>query len=139
MRFGESCGGKAAPLQIERGTLRKTCLAACRYFATERWDFSERVSTTTSPERFELLIPLSGRGRIEWNAQSTAYGPADVWILLLRALGAYQLSARIADKIAAASTFVPDLQKFSTREISPIKAPNRTPCPSRAWYIHSDT
>ncbi len=70
LRFGESRGGKVALAQVQRGPLLATYLSACPYFATERWEFSERVAHTTSAERFELLIPISGRGRIEWDTAS---------------------------------------------------------------------
>jgi mannose-6-phosphate isomerase len=114
LRFGESCGGKAAPLQIQRGPLLKTCLAACAYFATERWDFSERVTSATSAERFELLIPISGRGHIEWDAQSASYGPAEVWILPA-GLGQYQLAPEAPTSLLR--TFVPDLEQYA-RELA---------------------
>jgi mannose-6-phosphate isomerase len=114
MRFGDSCGGKAAPLEIQRGPLLKTILAACRYFATERWDFSERVSAATSPERFELLIVISGQGRIEWETQSASYGPAEIW-MLPAALGAYQLAPE--SPTALLRTFVPDLDQYA-RELA---------------------
>jgi len=110
MRFGDSLGGKAAPLQIQCGPLRKTYLAACRYFATERWEFSERVSAAASPERFELLISISGKGRIEWDAQSASYGPAEVW-MLPAALGAYQLAPESPTSLLR--TFVPDLDHYA--------------------------
>jgi mannose-6-phosphate isomerase len=110
MSFGDSLGGKAAPLQIQCGPLRKTYLAACRYFATELWEFSERVTTATSPERFELLISISGRGRIECDAQSANYGPAEVCILPA-ALGAYQLAPESPTLLLR--TFVPDLDQYA--------------------------
>ncbi len=114
MRFGDSRCGKAAPLEIQRGPLRKTCLAACRYFATERWDFSGRVSAATSPERFELLIVISGQGRIECEAQSASYGPAEAW-LLPAALGDYQLAPESPTSLLR--TFVPDLDQYA-RELA---------------------
>jgi len=114
MRFGDSCGGKAAPLEIQRGPLRKICLAACRYFATERWDFSERISAATSPNRFELLIVISGQGRIECETQSASYGPAEAW-LLPAALGAYQLAPESPTSLLR--TFVPDLDQYA-RELA---------------------
>lgn len=110
MKFGENRGGKAMPAQIRRGPLLKTCLAACRYFAMERWDFSERATASTSPERFELLISLSGRGRIEYGESSAAYGPAEAW-LLPAALGAYRLAPE--SPTALLRTFVPDLDEYA--------------------------
>ena len=110
MQFGEQAGGKLDPLQVRRGPLVETYFAACRYFATERWEFAERVAAVTSPERFELLIVLAGRGRLEWASESAPYGPAEAW-LLPAALGAYQLAPESATKLLR--TYVPDLQEFA--------------------------
>ena len=110
MRFGEHGGGKVDPVQVKQGPLTETYFAACHYFAIEQWEFSERIAAATSPERFELLIPLSGNGRIEWSSESAPYGPAEVW-LLPAALGAYQLTPQSETKVLR--TYVPDLQEFA--------------------------
>jgi mannose-6-phosphate isomerase len=114
MRFGEAGSGEGQGVQVQSGPLLRTYLAACRYFATERWDFSEHVAAATSPKRFELLIPISGRGRIEWAAQSASYAPAEVW-MLPAALGAYHLAPESPTSLLR--TFVPDLQEY-TRELA---------------------
>jgi hypothetical protein len=64
----------------------------------------------TSPKRFELLIPLSGHGHIEWSSESAPYRPAEIW-MLPAALGAYQLTPRSETKVLR--TYVPDLQEFA--------------------------
>lgn len=112
IRFGEQGGGKLEPVQIRRGPLVETYFAACRYFAAERWEFAERVAAVTSPERFELLIVLGGRGRLEWASESAPYAPAEVW-LLPAALRAYQLAPESATTLLR--TYVPDLQEFARR------------------------
>lgn len=111
---GEARGQKAPPVQVQSGPLLRTYLAACRYFATERWNFTERVTAATSPERFELLISISGRGRIEWATQSASYGAAEVW-MLPAALGAYHLAPESPTSLLR--TFVPDLDEYS-RELA---------------------
>ncbi len=65
INFGEQSGGKLEPVRITRGPLKETYFIACRYFATERWEFAERIAAVTHPEHFDLLITLAGRGRIE--------------------------------------------------------------------------
>ena len=100
------------PSGFKQGPLTETYFAACQYFATELWEFSERIAAVTSPKRFELLIPLSGHGQIEWSSESAAYGPAEIW-LLPAALGAYQLSPQTETKMLR--TYVPDLQEFAQR------------------------
>jgi mannose-6-phosphate isomerase len=108
--FGRSRGGPAEPVRIQCGALAKTYLAACAYFATEKWEFSTPVTGATSAERFEILIFISGRGRIESGSESAPYGPAEVW-LLPAALGAYRLIPGSASTLLR--TCVPDLQAFA--------------------------
>jgi mannose-6-phosphate isomerase len=110
MQFDEQAGGKVEPVRVEHGPLTETYFAACQYFATELWEFSERIAAVTSPKRFELLIPLSGHGYIEWSSESAPYRPAEIW-MLPAALGAYQLTPRSETKVLR--TYVPDLQEFA--------------------------
>jgi mannose-6-phosphate isomerase len=112
--FGAQTGRRVVPLQTRRGPLEETFLVACRYFAAEHWEFSERVAAETSPGQFELLIVLAGRGRIAWGAESTAYEPSQAWFLPA-ALGAYQLSPEpdVATKLIR--TYVPNLEEFAQR------------------------
>jgi mannose-6-phosphate isomerase len=90
MRFGKQIGGKIVPAPITRGSLRQTYFAACRYFVTDRWEFGECLTRSASPENFELVIFLEGRGCIRWSNERAAYAPAQVW-LIPAALGSYQL------------------------------------------------
>jgi mannose-6-phosphate isomerase len=128
LRFGDPRGGKTTPVQVRDGSLLKTYIVACRYFATERWDFSEPVAAATSPEHFELLITISGQGRIEWAGRSAPYGPAEVW-LLPAALSSYQLAPDSAT--ALLRTFVPDMDQY-TQELA-SQNPDQ-PAWSRVFY-----
>ena len=91
IRFGEQHGGKIQPARIVRGGVSETFFIACRFFAAEKWEFAERAAATTSPEHFDLLIFLEGRGSIQWGSESVQYAPAQTW-LLPAALGAYHLA-----------------------------------------------
>ena len=108
MNFGEQAGGKLALCVAEHGTLTETFFAACKYFATERWDFSARIGAVTSPERFELLIVLEGSGKIECGHERLEYGAAQAW-LMPAALGAYQLTPN--GRTSMLRTYVPDIMK----------------------------
>ncbi len=112
MQFGEQSGGLCEPVRITRSGVTETLYAACRHFATERWEFSERIAAVTSPEHFDLLIFLSGTGRIEFAEGSEYYGPAQVW-LLPAALGAYQLAPDRPTTLLRA--YVPDLNSLVQR------------------------
>jgi len=115
MQFGEPAaagGGLCDPVRITRGAVTETLYAACRYFATERWEFRERIAAVTSPEHFDLLIFLDGKGHIEFADGAEAFAPAEVW-LLPAALGAYQLAPDSPTTLLRA--FVPDLHGIVQR------------------------
>ena len=108
-RFGEAAAtdaGLCNPARPTHGSVAKTFYAACRYFATERWEFRERVHAETSPERFDLLIFLEGCGWIEFAGGRESFAPAEVW-LLPAALGAYKLVPELSASVLR--TYVPDL------------------------------
>jgi mannose-6-phosphate isomerase len=107
MRFGEQRGGLCDPVRITRGAATETLYAACRYFATERWEFRQRIEAATSSEHFDLLIFLDGQGRIEVAGGAESFAPAQVW-LFPAALGKYRLTPDSATRLLRA--FVPDLQ-----------------------------
>jgi mannose-6-phosphate isomerase len=114
IQFGEQSGGKIEPVRIERGALTETYFATCRYFATEKWEFSERIGGTTSPERFELLIFLEGAGSIDWRGGNRVnYSPAHAW-MIPAALGAYQLTPDVRSSLLR--TYVPSgIGEFARR------------------------
>lgn len=112
MNFQEQSGGRLEPVRITRGPVRETYFIACRYFATEKWEFDSRIASVSSPEHFDLLIVLDGNGRIEWGAESAEYARAQVW-LLPAALGAYHLVP--TRPTALLRTYVPDVNDFVRR------------------------
>jgi mannose-6-phosphate isomerase len=114
LQFGPQRCGKVHGVQVQQGSAKKTYLAACPYFATEIWEFAGAVQVTTNPDRFELLVALEGRGRIQWRSESMPYNPGEAW-MLPAALGQYQLAAPAASKLLR--TYVPDLEQIS-RELA---------------------
>lgn len=90
MRFGEQRGGKVEPVPIERGALTKTFMAACRYFVTEKWEFSESIKAESSLAHFDLLIVLDGSGEILYGSGSERFGSAQVW-MVPAALGKFEI------------------------------------------------
>ena len=64
MRFGEQPGGKIEPVRIERGGVTETYFAACRYFATEKWEFAERVARDHFARAFRSVDFSRRRGSI---------------------------------------------------------------------------
>ncbi len=112
MQFDSQRSGKIEPLCTRQGPLAETFLAACRYFSSELWEFSEGLAAQTHPEQFELLVVLAGRGSIEWGDESAEYDRAQVW-LLPAALGGYQLAPQSDTKLLR--VYVPDLDRFAQR------------------------
>ena len=112
MRFGPQIGGKTNPVHITRGQVKETYYVACRYFATEKWEFTELARGATSSQSFELLIVLSGAGTMEAAGASTDYSSGQVWFLPA-ALGEYQLRAQSPSELLR--TYVPDVLEFASR------------------------
>jgi len=112
INFGEQSGGKLEPVRLTRGPLTETYFIACRYFATEKWEFNERIAAVTRPEHFDLLIVLAGDGRISSGDTAAEYAPAQVW-LLPAVLGAYQLAPQSPTTLLR--TYVPDVNDFVRR------------------------
>ena len=112
MRFGEQSGGRCDPVRITHGAVTETFFVACQHFATERWEFRERIAAVTSSEHFDLLIFLDGKGRVEFDEGAEAYVPAECW-LVPAALGAYQLVPESSTTLLR--TYVPDLHDFVRR------------------------
>ncbi len=112
INFGEQCGGRLEPVRITRGPVKETYYIACRYFATEKWEFAERIAAVTRPEQFDLLIVLAGRGSLVSADALAEYAPAQVW-LLPAALGAYQFVPEAPTTLLR--TYVPDVNDFVRR------------------------
>jgi mannose-6-phosphate isomerase len=104
IRFGEQRGGKVVPATVARDNITKTFFTACRYFATERWQFSAPVFALSCSEHFELWIIIEGAGSIRWSKESTKFAPAQVW-LIPAGLGAFELVSE--SKTSILRTYVP--------------------------------
>ena len=111
MRFGEQHGGKIVPVRITRGAVAETYFVACRYFAAEKWEFAGTMVAETSPEHFDLVVFLEGRGSIQWSGESVEYAPAQTW-LLPAALNSYHLAPR--ERTSLLRAYVPpSLEEFA--------------------------
>jgi mannose-6-phosphate isomerase len=110
IHFGPQRGGKVSGVQIERGRLHKTYLAACAHFATEIWEFAETIDAKTCLDRFEFLVFLAGEGRIHWGSESMPFNPGEAW-MLPAAVGDYQLITQSSTKLLR--SYVPDLEQLS--------------------------
>jgi mannose-6-phosphate isomerase len=91
MRFGRQTCGRLEPVRVERGVVSESYFVACKYFATERWDFAGVAHAVSSLQHFDVLIVLEGNGSIRWGGKSTEYALGQVW-LIPAALGEYELA-----------------------------------------------
>jgi mannose-6-phosphate isomerase len=110
VHFGNPQAGKTAPLTRYRGPLEVSYLAACPYFATERWTFVEPVDAATSEEHFDVLIFLGGQGKIVTGEIEQEYHHGEAWFLPAN-LGDYRLVSAV--ETALLRTYVPDLESLA--------------------------
>jgi mannose-6-phosphate isomerase len=81
--FDHRKGGRVAPVPLPSADdgAKKSLLVACPYFATERWDLSAQHHAKSDPAHFDLLVILSGRGNIQWSANSCSYRQGECWFI----------------------------------------------------------
>ena len=63
-RFDGTRSGKIPPLPLHSPDANKHLLAACEFFATERWDCDRTTPIEGDAREFQLIIILSGRGEL---------------------------------------------------------------------------
>jgi mannose-6-phosphate isomerase len=81
IEFGSSSGGKVPPLALGSSNPPAKLLCACRYFAADRLDFSERREFPADPAHFQLLVILAGRGNLGWPDGAAQFHPGECWFL----------------------------------------------------------
>jgi len=106
INFGHSTGGKISPLQLPTESGKRNLLAACSYFATERWDLQTTVQAQSCAENFKLLIILDGIGQIQSQGSPREYRRGECW-LIPASLGRFCLQPE--QHTGAIVTYVPDL------------------------------
>jgi mannose-6-phosphate isomerase len=79
MNFGTAAGGKVLPAAIPGGA--GSLLAACRYFAAERWDVPSPCGWQLDETQFELVVILSGTGALGWKHGQETYHGGECWML----------------------------------------------------------
>lgn len=109
MKFDSSRAPKTRPLSVATGPAAKTVLAACSYFAAERWEFRATQESKSAPDHFELFTLLEGSGTIHWRGSPLAYQRGQCW-LVPASLGEFSLQPE--QSTIALRTYVPDLGKL---------------------------
>ena len=111
IQFGRPVAAKVSRISLHAHGFQKVLLAACRYFATERWKNFAQIEIDSSSEHFELLIILSGSGQISWPSGSAEYRRGECW-LIPAGLGPFTLRSKEPTKLLR--TYVPDLKALKT-------------------------
>jgi len=101
--------GKVSRILLPAHGFQKYLLAACPYFATERWKDFDRVEAHSDPEHFELFVILTGSGDFGWNGGSAKYKSGECWLIPAE-LGKFSLDAQERTKLLR--TYVPDLPEL---------------------------
>jgi mannose-6-phosphate isomerase len=112
IRFSPSPAGLTYPLVQQRGPLTVRYLAACPYFATERWEFAGPIEAASDVSHFDLLVFLAGAGRLVAGGDSQQYRGGEAWFLPAT-LGEYRLEP--AQASVALRTYVPGLDALESR------------------------
>jgi mannose-6-phosphate isomerase len=106
VKFGQPIRGKTSRIRLSTHGSQKSLLAACRYFATERWKSSVFAGSQSNPEHFDLLTILTGNGDLVWGSRVASYQPGECW-LVPAALGQFGLRPKEQTKVLR--TYAPDL------------------------------
>ncbi len=79
--FNGGRGGKIEPLALHSPDAKKYLLAACEYFATERWDCNRTTPIESDPREFQLFVILEGTGAFYDAEQAFPYRQGEAWFL----------------------------------------------------------
>lgn len=79
--FDGTHSGKIAPLPLHSPDANKHLLAACEFFATERWDCDRTTPIESDESEFQLIIILSGRGELHDAEFSHPFVAGQAWFL----------------------------------------------------------
>jgi len=79
--FGGESGGKIGPLALHSPEAKKYLLAACEYFATERWDCNRTTPIESDPEEFQVFVVLEGTGAFHDADHAFPYHAGEAWFL----------------------------------------------------------
>ena len=71
--------GKIEPLALHSPDARKYLLAACEFFATERWDCNRTTPIESDPEEFQIFAILEGTGAFYDGEHAYPYRPGEAW------------------------------------------------------------
>jgi mannose-6-phosphate isomerase len=93
-KFGGNSAGKIEPMALHSPDAKKYLLAACQFFATERWDCFKTTLIESDPNHFQLIVILEGSGKFydsesefEYLSGQTWFLPASLSVTMLHPMG----------------------------------------------------
>jgi mannose-6-phosphate isomerase len=125
-RFEGTRAGKLPPLSLHSPDANKRLLAACEFFATERWDCDRTTNIEADPTEFQLLVILAGGGRLHDAASAHTYQAGQAWFvpasLELTLLQPNEPTSLLRVVVPDAKTLVAQLHKqgFEEQDISHV-------------------
>jgi mannose-6-phosphate isomerase len=109
MKFSVPPPAKVEPLHLPGERVHKTLLAACSYFATERWEFRATVEAESRNDCFELFVILNGSGHLHWQGPPLPYERGQCW-LIPASLGKFSLQPE--ESTSVIRTYLPNLSRL---------------------------
>ena len=79
--FEGTRSGKIPPLPLHSPDADKHLLAACTFFAAERWECDRTTFVEGDPAEFQLLVFLRGTGKLHDADRAYPYRPGQAWFL----------------------------------------------------------
>ena len=79
--FEGTRSGRIPPLSLHSPDADKHLLAACTFFATERWECDRTTFVEGDPAEFQLLVFLRGTGKLHDADGGYPYRPGQAWFL----------------------------------------------------------
>jgi len=107
IQFGRPVAGKVSRIALPAHGAQGVLLAACRYFATERWKDFAQIEMHSESQHFDLFVILSGSGDFLWPGGSAKYQPGECW-MIPAGLGPFTVRSKEPVKLLRA--YVPDLE-----------------------------
>jgi mannose-6-phosphate isomerase len=80
-RFEGLRSGPISALPLHSPDAIKHLLAACDFFATERWNCDRTTPIESDPSEFQVMVILSGRGELYDEESCHRFAPGQAWFL----------------------------------------------------------
>ena len=112
IQFGRPIGAKTSRIRLRAHGADVSLVAACRYFATERWKIAVETDVPTQAEHFDLLVILTGKGNLTWETGAAEFQNGECWLI---PAGIERLALAPGSPLKILRTYVPDLAALRAR------------------------